>query len=354
MISIVVGGQYGSEAKGKAAVHLAKRDGCSLAVRTGSINAGHVAYINGHRHVCRMLPSLVAVQGVILALGPGAMISIPKLMEEVKTIEEDYGVEVKSRLIIDPEAAIMPDDAPDKELTELELGSRLGSTQTGCGWAQAQRCLRRVRFAKDINQLCQDFTVAGVPEAIYKHSKSGKHVIIEGTQGFGLSLFHGRHGQFCTSRDTSAAGFASEAGVGVSLVDKVVMVIRTWPIRINGNSGPMFDEVDWDTVRNESGYPNDITEKTSVTKKVRRVGRFDWGMLERACMVNCPKEIAIHGLDYLDYTDKRALSEGELSHRSKRFIRRVNDVVFGICRGRVTMAFNGPKQEDVINIWEMH
>jgi adenylosuccinate synthase len=116
-----------------------------------------------------------------------------------------------------------------------------------------------------------------------------RNVLIEGTQGFGLSLYHSDHYPKTTSRDTSAAGFLSEVGVSPRLVTDIVVVFRTFPIRVAGaQAGPLGDEITWEQIRAESGYPSDITEMTTVTNKVRRVGRFDWDLAEKAVKVNRP------------------------------------------------------------------
>ena len=82
-------------------------------------------------------------------------------------------------------------------------------------------------------------------------------------------------------------------------VDDVVLTIRAFPIRVAGNSGPLFDEIDWETVTAEGGHSELIVERTSVTKRVRRVGRFDPKIVRTAIEVNRPTRIVLNHLDYL-------------------------------------------------------
>ncbi len=83
------------------------------------------------------------------------------------------------------------------------------------------------------------------------------------------------------------------------------MVFRTFPIRVAGEqAGILKDEISWEELRSESGYPYDIKERTSVTNKVRRVGRFDWHLATRAAIVNRPSRLAVNGLDYLNFKNK--------------------------------------------------
>lgn len=78
---------------------------------------------------------------------------------------------------------------------------------------------------------CRIETVAPL---LHRGIDDGADVIIEGTQGFALSLLHGRDYPFVTSRDTTAAGFAMEAGISPRMIDNIVMVLRTFPIRVGG------------------------------------------------------------------------------------------------------------------------
>ena len=80
----------------------------------------------------------------------------------------------------------------------------------------------------------------------------GKKILLEGTQGTQLSLHHGTY-PYVTSRETTASGCAAEAGIAPNRIRKVLMVCRTYPIRVQGNSGPMQQEIDWETVSERSG-----------------------------------------------------------------------------------------------------
>jgi adenylosuccinate synthase len=80
------------------------------------------------------------------------------------------------------------------------------------------------------------------------------------------------------------------------------------------------DEISWEELRRESGYPHDITEMTSVTNKVRRVGRFDWELAKKAVLVNGPTRLAINGLDYLDHHNFGLTHWTDLSERAACFV----------------------------------
>ena len=107
-------------------------------------------------------------------------------------------------------------------------------------------------------------------------------IVIEGTQGFRLGLHAGYYPQ-CTSSDCRAIDFLAMAGIapwdaGITDFD-VWVVVRAFPIRVAGNSGPMLDETTWQAL----GLPD---EYTTVTQKVRRVGGWDDDLLLDAVEAN--------------------------------------------------------------------
>lgn len=80
-------------------------------------------------------------------------------------------------------------------------------------------------------------------------------------------------------------------------MNDVVMVVRTMPIRVAGNSGPLKDEVTWEEVQQMVGRP--VKETTTVTNLTRRIGRWDEDLVRRAAMVNRPTHTVVTFLDYM-------------------------------------------------------
>jgi adenylosuccinate synthase len=146
---------------------------------------------------------------------------------------------------------------------------------------------------------------------------AGDRVVVEGTQGFGLSLLHSPHYPRTTSRDTSAAAATAEAGLSPVDVAEVVLVLRAFPIRVAGNSGDFgAQEIDWATVAAEGGHDEVIAEFTSVTGRLRRVARFDPELVRKAITVNRPTSIV---LNHLDHVDAR-VAGGVITERARRFV----------------------------------
>src|SRR5207302_5989462 len=151
-----------------------------------------------------------------------------------------------------------------------------------------------------------------VRERMAKAFSEHRRVFLEGTQGTGLSLFHGDF-PYVTSRDTTVAGCLAEAGISPSRVRKVIMVCRTYPIRVQdpkkGTSGFMSREISWEEIAERSGYlVSDLkeAEKTTTTKLQRRVGEFDWNLLRIGATLNAPTDIALTFADYISKSNSNA------------------------------------------------
>jgi len=162
--------------------------------------------------------------------------------------------------------------------------------------------------------------IESVATLLHDQLDRGAEVIVEGTQGFGLSPLHGFSYPFVTARDTTASGFATEVGLSPRQVNRIIMVVRTFPIRVGGESGPLKDEISWEDVRKLSGAPETVPEFTSVTKKVRRVARFDLEAVKIACTYNRPNELAVMGLDRLDYGNHLLSDRREVTEKARSFL----------------------------------
>jgi adenylosuccinate synthase len=338
-LTVIVGGQYGSEGKGKITSYLALRDNVDVVVRCGGPNSGHTVDVNGQRYELRSLPSGFINSGTRLLLAAGCLINPEILLTEIKST----GIDPK-RVGVDRHAGIISPIEGEEE-GKLRLRDRLGSTLSGTGVGVANRVLRNPDFklAKDIPEL-QEFLTDVSAEVNAVLDKSGK-VLVEGTQGFGLSVYHSPHYPYATSRDTTASGFLSEVGVSPRLVTDIVMAVRTYPIRVAGNSGPFKDEISWEEVRQRSGYPTDIREFTTTTKKLRRVGLFDMDLLQRATLMNRPTKMALHGADYLSYRNKSVSNFDELEETARSFVGDI-ETALRVC---VAQIGTGPANGELVD-----
>lgn len=311
-VTVIVGGQYGSEGKGKVAHWLARERQAAVAVRTGGPNAGHTVIDEAdHPLVLRQLPTSAILPGVTCVLGPGSYIDVDILLAEISKTGLPH-----DRLLIDPNATVISQADMQKE-RESTLRALIGSTQSGTGAAVIKRIERAnsQSLAKNNSRIAR--YVRPVSQFLRMRLSNGQRVILEGTQGFGLSLLHSPSYPYVTSRDTTAAAFVSEVGLSPLDVDEIVMVLRSFPIRVSGNSGPLLNEIDWDTITKQSGSKDPLIEYTSVTRTIRRVARFDADIVRAAIRVNSPTRIVLNHLDYVD-SDSRKLNSA--TARVIRFI----------------------------------
>jgi adenylosuccinate synthase len=303
-IQIVCGGQFGSEGKGNVAGELAKDRDRLIAVRVAGPNAGHSALdVSGRKWALRCIPVMVVTnENAQLVLAAGSEIDPDVLKDEVEALE-DGGFKIRNRLHIDAQATVITEEHKAEEGGYGgDLTQRLGSTAKGIGAARAHRIWRTAPLWGDTDKRNLEFsehppthTSAMMQDALL----FGHDIIIEGTQGYGLGLHAGFY-PYCTSSDARAIDFLAMTGLGPwdGQLEPWV-VLRTFPIRVAGNSGPLVGETTWDDLATLSrGYIQ--PEKTTVTHKIRRVGRWDPDLARTAVAANGGPDAKV-ALTFFDY-----------------------------------------------------
>jgi adenylosuccinate synthase len=295
-VSIVVGGQFGDEGKGKSSYYFAKSLAVSAAVRVGGTNASHtVIGENGKEYKFHILPTAAIDPSIICVLPSGSYIETNMLNTEI----ELSGITAK-KLKIDPYSVIIENSMIASE-QESSLYDQIGSTLSGTGAAIVKRLSRigGIKFAKECPELSPYIT--DTKELMRNLLKEKKHIIIEGTQGFGLSPINSSYYPYCTSRDTTAAGFLMETGLSPFDVENIIMVIRAYPIRVSGNSGPLSNETTWNIIADSAGTDDNLAEYVSGTNRMHRVAGFCADVVKRAILVNQPNIIVLNHADHIDY-----------------------------------------------------
>ncbi len=307
-LTIVVGGFFGDEGKGKIVSYLALRDRPSIAVRCGAINAGHTVVYRGRVWKLRIIPSAFVNPSTKLFIAPGALFRIDILLEEINETN------THGRVFVDVNAGIIEDKHIEIESQNPHLRG-LGSTLQGVGAAMADRVLRRLRLAKDFDIL-KPYLI-DVPLKVNEALDRGEHVVVEGTQGTYLSLYHGTY-PYVTSRDTTASAFASEVGVGPKRVDDVIVVFKAYVTRVG--TGPLPNEIPIDEAEKMG-----LSEIATVTGRRRRVAPFNIELAKRAVMLNSATQIAITKLDVL-FPEARGIKEySKLPRRAREWIEMVEN-----------------------------
>lgn len=310
-------GQFGSCGKGAVISALNKyphrtlESGPTVVVRAGGPQAGHSmlgpcptpgycfdrdnhASGNFHHWKMRQIPANWHTGGYSL-ISRGAMVNLKVLHEEVESIKRALGTSHAPSLIVDEDAWVVTHEHELAERTD-SFGES-GSTREGVGAARADMLLRKAKRIRDvINQPQYDwlkqYVQADTSAWLREKARSGANVWIEGTQGFGLSLRASGFYPHVTSWDITPQQLLAD--VGLHWLDAPVqttMLLRTFPIRIAGNSGPL-EEISWEDLGREPEF-------TTVTNMQRRIGIFDDKQVLRAVEECAPSEFIITFLDYL-------------------------------------------------------
>lgn len=325
--TVIVGGFFGDEGKGKIVSYLALKDNPSIVVRGGAgPNAGHTIADGDKVYKVRMLPSGFLNKSSKVMIGPGVVINPTILLKEIN----DFGV--SDRVFVDQRCGIIEETHVERDSV---LKNTIGSTGSGTGPANADRAMRTLKLAKDIDSLSS--YLKDVPTAVNQALDENKGVLVEGTQGTYLSLWHGTY-PYVTSKDVTASGICSDIGLGPTRVDEVMVVFKSYVTRVG--EGPLENELTSDTI-SKKGW----SEWGTVTGRQRRAAEFSFSLAKKAIMLNSATQIAITKLDVLFPSCAHKTSYASLDGEAKSFIKNIEDKL-GV---PVTLIGTGPAINDIID-----
>jgi len=328
--TVVVGGFFGDEGKGKLISYLALHDKPSLIARGGvGPNAGHTVKFKDKTFFLRMIPSGVIYEKARLLIGPGVSINPNVLLKEIEETS------CQNRVGIDRQCAIIEEKHIQQEMQSNHLSKKIGSTKSGVGACNSERALRLVKLAKDIPELKPYIT--DVPLELWNALKNGENILIEGTQGTFLSLYHGTY-PYCTSKDVCASAICSDVGIGPTVVDKVIVVFKAYVTRVG--EGPLEGELSREEII-QRGW----LEYGTVTRRERRAAPFNFELAKRAVLLNGATDVAITKIDVVYPGCSGAKNYDELPGEAKTFIKEVEKKL----NVPVTLISTGPDAEDVID-----
>ncbi len=340
--TVIFGGQAGSEGKGAIVGYLARKYEWAAAICSFMTNAGHTWVGNsGMKVVVQQLPMAVVNPEIpFLLIGPGSAITLTQLWSELYALDMQ-GLNASGRLRIHPKAMIIEHEDAEYEHRETRY---LGSTAKGCGRAVARKAMRSkdVRLARDVRALAP--FIVDTTMLVNTIMDNGNHVLIEGSQGFDLDLNHGIEYPYCTSRGTTPAATLADCGIATSRIQNTIATIRSYPIRVGnivedgkqiGYSGPMGgEELTWQQITERSGSPVGLEERTTVTKRVRRIFEIDIERLKYMVQVTKPTMMALTFADYIDHRihdvttyDFKTKLNWTLPRPVDRFVARIEDTL---------------------------
>lgn len=330
-VYVVVGGFFGDEGKGKVAGYLATADDVDVAARGGvGPNAGHTVVTNGMRLKLRQVPSAVVNPKTRLLIGPGVLVNPEVLLSEVELTG------CRDRLGVDYNAGVIEEKHIEADRRSAHLAGKIGTTGTGCGPAQADRAKRKLKLAKDVDAL-KPFLTDAVAE-LNERARKGERVLIEGTQGTFLSLYHGTY-PYVTSKDVTASSICADVGIGPKLVDEVIVVFKSYVTRVGG--GPLENELSLEEAK-ALGW----LEVATVTGRIRRAAPFNFELAKRAVTINSATQIALTKIDVLFKEDAGKREWGSLSGAARKFVERVEEET-GV---PVTLISTGERINEMIDL----
>jgi adenylosuccinate synthase len=333
-VTIIIGGQWGDEGKGKITDALAAN--AQLVIRpNGSTNAGHTVITDSGVYKLHLVPSGILYPGCTCIIGAGVAVSLPELISEMDALR-DRGLDLSRLYLSDRANVIMPYHPMLDQLEEEQRGARsIGTTLRGNGPAYADKIARRgIRVADllDAGTLTEKLSSVlreknGVLKGLYGRDPvevgpiveqfsawskklaphivqaetlvqdailSGANVFIESAQATLLDIDYGTY-PYVTSTSPTAAGACQGAGIGPTQVDDVVAVFKTYTTRVG--AGPFPTELTGETgqLLRDRG-----AEYGTTTGRPRRTGWFDGIAARYAVRLNGVTQIAITKLDVLD------------------------------------------------------
>ncbi len=327
---VLVGGFFGDEGKGKIVSYLSKNDNPSIVVRGGAgPNAGHTIKDGGTTYKVRMLPSGFLNKNAKVMIGPGVVVNPEVFFKEI----EEY--DVSGRAFLDKHCGIIEQNHLEED-SKGRLKEKIGSTGSGTGPANAERAMRTLKMAEDIESLSS--YVIDVPNEVNSALKDQKNVLIEGTQGTHLSLWHGTY-PFVTSKDVTASGICADVGLGPKSVDEVMVVFKAYLTRVG--TGPMANELSAEETE-KKGW----AEFGTVTGRPRRAAEFDFDLAQRAVMLNSATQLAITKLDVRFPECAGVKSFNDLTSEAKSFIKNIEEKL----QVPVTLIGTGPLVDDTVDV----
>ena len=348
LINMVIDLQYGSTGKGLIAGYLSKRVPYDTAVCAFAPNAGHT-YIDVKRDLevmTQQLPTAITSPTVKnIMIGPGALIHPQTLETEIVK----YGHYLRDkRIMIHPHAAIVEDRHMEAEISGGM--TKIGSTAKGVGAAAMERIFRDTKRPNIAAVLLPHYSLGDLvvtDEQYRAQMELAENVIVEGAQGFSLSMYHGQY-PYTTSRDVTPWQIAADCGLPFKWANRIGVVgtLRTYPIRVNnrdGSSGPCYpdqEEISFDRI-------GQSVETTTVTKLPRRIFTFSQQQLDEA-MWHCGQywETRIF-LNFANYMGEDQLDSLIKQIKEIRAPYRLNPP-------RVAWLGFGPDDKDVVTLEEYH
>tara|TARA_Y100001968_G_scaffold161044_1_gene147339 strand:- start:33 stop:1358 length:1326 start_codon:yes stop_codon:yes gene_type:complete len=335
---VVIGAQWGDEGKGKI-TDLLSRSADVVVRYQGGVNAGHTIVVEDKVLKLHLIPSGILYPKTICLIGSGTVVDPKVLISEIEMLVENE-IDISGLQLASSAHVTMPyHRVLDQEMEKRRGHKKIGTTGRGIGPTYADKSQRNgirvidlldkeklrerltIPLAEkngllekiygvsplDIDEITEEYLqygkrlaphVVDCTRAIHQSARNKKNILFEGAQGTLLDLDHGTY-PFVTSSNPISGGACIGAGVGPTLIDRVIGVAKAYTTRVG--EGPFPTEL--------QGSINDQLcdrggEFGTTTGRRRRCGWFDGVIGKYAVEVNGLDCLAITKLDVLDQLDE--------------------------------------------------
>ena len=346
-VTILVGGQWGDEGKGKVIDLLA--DKVDMVVRSqGGNNAGHTVVVGGTEHRFHLIPSGILNPDAVCVIGHGVVVDPSAFLQELER-HKAAGIDTRNLVLSERAHMVMPYHPVLDKLGEEQRGDdRLGTTWRGIGPAYEDK-IRRIGFrigdlqkpaflekklrfvlrlknevltklygAEPFDERAildeylgyaerMDPYIRDIYPIIQSALGEGQRILLEGAQGVMLDIDLGTY-PYVTSSAPTAGGACTGSGIPPSRITKTVGVFKAYTTRVG--YGPFPTELTdalGERIR-ETGM-----EYGTTTGRARRVGWFDAAVSRYAINTNGIDSIVLTKVDVLDSLDKIRICTGYMS-----------------------------------------
>lgn len=331
---IVIGAQWGDEGKGKVTDLLSKS--ADVVVRyQGGVNAGHTVVVQGQTFKLHLIPSGILYPDTECIIGSGTVIDPAVLIAELDQLDT-LGISTEKLMISETAHVTMPYHRLIDQASEERRGThKIGTTGRGIGPTYADKSERigiRVVDLMDAEVLRKQLNwtinyknaileqlynlppldpatvidqylnyaerlrphVVDCSLKIYDAIQQKRNILFEGAQGTLLDLDHGTY-PYVTSSNPVAGGACVGAGVGPTMIDRVIGVAKAYTTRVGEGPFPTELHGELGQILCDRG-----AEFGTTTGRRRRCGWFDAVIGRYAVRINGIDCLAITKLDVLD------------------------------------------------------
>lgn len=305
---IVVGGQWGDEAKGLISAYLNAKLEAKMVGKGGTgSNAEHGIFLKDEKTYIKVnqLPlGWIFNRDTNIRIGSGVAVNPYLFLEEIRKYK------ISDRTKIDFRCPIVEQHHMDAERDSKTM-SAIGSTMSGTGYCRADFVLRKAKQAKDIDFL--EPYLCDIGKEINDYAKDYP-VIIESSQGTFLSLAVSSDYPNTTSDNVTSLAAADDVLLNWKNIEQVYLIVKALPTR-EGKGSMGAEEFSMSEIKRRG-----LTEISSIGGAVRRKATsINFDMLKYACEINGATKIA---LTFCDHYDKK------ITHATK--ISQVTDKVWNL------------------------